>query len=218
MAFDFSVIWSSLPFLLQGMQLSLLLTALALVGAIILGTLLALLRLSPVPPLAWLGLIYVNLFRSIPLILIIFWFYFLVPLIIGQAVGGFYSALIAFTLFEAAYFCEIIRAGILSIPKGQTEAGLALGLRYPQVMIRIILPQAFRNMVPILLTQSIILFQDTSLVYVVALRDFMTAANVIARREGRLLELYLFAAVVYFVLCFVASKAVGRLQKRLNTA
>jgi len=218
MAFDFGVVWSSLPFLLQGMQLSLLLTVLALVGALVLGTLLALMRLSPVTPLAWLGLIYVNLFRSIPLILIIFWFYFLVPLLIGQAVGGFYSALIAFTLFEAAYFCEIIRAGILSIPKGQAEAGLALGLHYPQVMIRIILPQAFRNMVPILLTQSIILFQDTSLVYVVALRDFMTAANVIARREGRLLELYMFAAIVYFVLCFVASRAVGRLQKRLKTA
>lgn len=106
----------------------------------------------------------------------------------------------------------------MSIPKGQTEAGLALGLRYPQVMTRIILPQAFRNMVPILLTQSIILFQDTSLVYVVALRDFMTSANVIARREGRLLELYIFAAIVYFVLCFVASRAVGRLQKRLKAA
>ncbi|MEM6428998.1 MAG: ABC transporter permease subunit [Deinococcota bacterium] len=216
--FDIGVITNALPFLWQGMQLSLLLTALALLGALVLGTLLALLRLSPVRPLAWLGLIYVNLFRSIPLILIIFWFYFLVPLLIGRAVGGFYSALIAFTLFEAAYFCEIIRAGILSIPKGQTEAGLALGLSQRQVMGLIVLPQAFRNMIPILLTQSIILFQDTSLVYVVALRDFMTAANVIARREGRLLELYIFAAFVYFVLCFVASRAVGGLQKRLAKA
>ena len=211
--FDFEVIGRSLPFLLEGMQLSLLLTALAILGGIVLGTLLALLRLAPVRPLAWLGAIYVNSFRSVPLILVIFWFYFLVPLALGRPVGGFASALIAFTLFEAAYYCEIIRAGIQSVPKGQTMAGRAIGLTPFQVYRYVTLPQAFRNMLPVLLTQGIILFQDTSLVYVVALRDFMTAATVVATRDGRLVEMYTFAAVVYFVICFAASRLVRRLQR-----
>ncbi|HEX6142132.1 MAG TPA: amino acid ABC transporter permease [Geminicoccaceae bacterium] len=215
--FDFGVIVRALPFLLEGMQLSLLLTALAVAGGVVLGTLLALLRLAPVRPLAWLAAIYVNSFRSVPLILVIFWFYFLVPLALGRPVGGFASALIAFTLFEAAYYCEIIRAGIQSVPEGQTMAGRAIGLTPFQVYRYVTLPQAFRNMLPVLLTQGIILFQDTSLVYVVALRDFMTAASVVATRDGRLVEMYTFAAVVYFVICFAASRLVRRLQRTYAT-
>jgi len=215
--FDTGVILRALPFLLEGLQLSFLLTALALAGGIVLGTLLALLRLAPVRPLAWLGALYVNSFRSVPLILVIFWFYFLVPLALGRPVGGFASALIAFTLFEAAYYCEIIRAGIQSVPKGQTMAGRAIGLTPFQVYRYVTLPQAFRNMLPVLLTQGIILFQDTSLVYVVALRDFMTAATVVATRDGRLVEMYTFAAVVYFVICFAASRLVRRLQRTYAT-
>jgi glutamate/aspartate transport system permease protein len=167
---------------------------------------------------------YVNLTRSTPLILVIFWFYFLVPLAMkklsGDAyatgIGPFYSALIAFTMFEAAYYCEIIRAGIQSVPRGQSDAAFALGLTYSQAMRRVVLPQAFRNMVPILLTQGIILFQDTSLVYVVGLTDFMGAASKVAQRDGRLVEMYLFAALVYFLLCFSASYAVKRLQVRYS--
>ena len=215
--FDFGVILRSLPFLLEGMQLSLLLTSLAILGGIVLGTVLAILRLSPVRPLAWLGAIYVNSFRSVPLILVIFWFYFLVPLALGRPVGGFASALIAFTLFEAAYYCEIIRAGIQSVPKGQTMAGRAIGLTPFQVYRYVTLPQALRNMLPVLLTQGIVLFQDTSLVYVVALRDFMTAATVVATRDGRLVEMYTFAAVVYFVICFAASRLVRRFQRTYAT-
>ena len=211
--FDFGVIVRSLPFLWEGMQLSLLLTGLALLGGIVLGTLLALLRLSRFKALAWSAALYVNSFRSVPLILVIFWFYFLVPLALGRPVGGFASALIAFTLFEAAYYCEIIRAGIQSVPRGQSAAARAIGLSEPQVMGYVVLPQAFRNMLPVLLTQGIILFQDTSLVYVVALRDFMTATSVVATRDGRLVEMYLFAACVYFVICFAASRLVRRLQR-----
>jgi glutamate/aspartate transport system permease protein len=171
-------------------------------------------RNSGVAPLVWVAAIYVNFFRSLPLILVIFWFYFLVPLVIGEAVGGFQSALIAFTLFEAAYYSEIMRAGLSSVSRGQINAGFALGFTWRQNMQFVILPQAFRNMLPVLVTQGIILFQDTSLVYVVALRDFMTAASVVATREGRLIELYVFAAVVYFVICFAGSLFVRRLQKR----
>jgi glutamate/aspartate transport system permease protein len=223
-SFDFDVIWRSLPYLFfEGMQFTLLLTFLSAFGGLVLGTLLALLRLSGLPVLSHLATGYVNLMRSLPLVLVIFWFYFLVPYL-GQwvtgaarpiAVGAFASALITFTLFEAAYFSEIMRAGIQSIPKGQVSAGYALGLRYHQVMGSIVLPQALRNMAPVLLTQTIILFQDTSLVYVISLTDFLGAASKVAQRDGRLVEMYLFAAVVYFAISFLASLAVKRLQRRV---
>ncbi|MEC5291178.1 ABC transporter permease subunit [Aurantimonas sp. C2-6-R+9] len=211
--FDISVITDNLPFLWQGLQLSLLLTGLAIIGGIVLGTVLALMRLSGILPLALFAAGYVNLIRSVPLILVIFWFYFLVPLALGRPVGGFQSALIAFVMFEAAYYSEIIRAGIQSIRKGQVQAGQATGLSYWQIQRYVVLPQAFRNMIPILVTQGIILFQDTSLVFVVSLRDFMTVSSIIARTEGRLAEMYIFAALVYFAICLAGSLFVRRLQK-----
>ncbi|MDP9137991.1 MAG: ABC transporter permease subunit [Pseudomonadota bacterium] len=221
--FDFGIIVRSLPYLFfEGMRFTLLLTALATVGGVILGTLIALMRLSGLPGLSWIAAAYTNLMRSLPFVLVIFWFYFLLPYV-GQwvigasrpiAVGAFMSALVTFTLFEAAYFSEIMRAGIQSIPRGQVSAGYALGLRYWQVMSYIILPQAFRNMLPVLLTQTIILFQDTSLVYVLSITDFLGAASKIAQRDGRLVEMYLFAAVVYFAISFALSQLVRRLQAR----
>ncbi|MFU8778248.1 MAG: amino acid ABC transporter permease [Roseovarius sp.] len=215
--FDFGVIVDNLPFLWQGLQLSLWLTFLAVLGGIALGTLLALARLSGIRPLALFAAAYVNLIRSVPLILVIFWFYFLVPLALGRPIGGFYSALIAFVMFEAAYYSEIMRAGIQSVKTGQVHAGKATGLGYWQIQRYIVLPQAFRNMIPILVTQGIILFQDTSLVFVVSLRDLMTASSIVARTEGRLVEMYLFAALVYFVICFSGSLFVRRLQARMAT-
>lgn len=215
--FDFSVIIGSWPFLLEGLKLSLWLTFLAIVGGIAIGTLLALARLSGIAPLSFIAATYVNLIRSVPLILVIFWFYFLVPLALGRPIGGFYSALIAFVLFEAAYYSEIMRAGIQSVRKGQVHAGQSTGLNYWQIQRYIVLPQAFRNMIPILVTQGIILFQDTSLVFVVSLRDFMTASSIVARTEGRLVEMYLFAALVYFVICFSGSLYVRRLNARMAT-
>jgi len=222
--FDFNVIERSWGYLFrEGMTFTLTLTALAMTGGIIFGTLLAMMRLSSIKPLAWVAGVYVNLMRSIPLVLVIFWFYFLVPYIgayiIGASqpikVGAFYSSVITFTLFEAAYYCEIMRAGIQSVSRGQVSAGYALGLDYWQVMGKIILPQAFRNMIPILLTQTIVLFQDTSLVYVLSITDFLGAASKVAQRDGRLVEMYLFAALVYFVICFGGSLLVKQLQKRV---
>ena len=210
---DLAVIARSLPFLWQGLQLSLLLTVLAVLGGMALGTLLALARLSGFAPLSLPAAAYVNLIRSVPLILVIFWFYFLVPLAYGRPIGGFYSALIAFVMFEAAYYSEIIRAGMQSVRAGQIHAAEAAGLNYWQTRRYIVLPQAFRNMLPILVTQAIILFQDTSLVFVVSLRDFMTASSIVARTEGRLVEMYLFAALVYFAICLSGSLFVRRLQK-----
>jgi len=212
--FDWGVIVRALPFLWEGMKISLLLTAAGIAGGIVFGTMLAVLRLSAVRPLAALAGLYVNTFRSLPLILVLFWFYFLMPLAVGRPIGALPSAVTAFILFEAAYFCEIIRAGIASVPRGQVLAAKATGMTSLQVLRLVILPQAFRAMAPVMLTQSIVMFQDTSLVYVITLRDFMTAASVVANRDGRVIELYCFAAVVYFAICFTASLAVGAKSRR----
>ena len=215
--FDFEIIVKSVPFLLEGMGLTLLLTVFAILGGLLLGTLLALCRLSPFKALSFAAGSYVNFFRSMPLILVIFWFYFLVPFFLGRPVGGFYSVLVAFIMFEAAYYCEIMRAGIQSVRTGQVYAGQALGLTYGQNMRYVVLPQAFRAMVPILLTQGIILFQDTSLVYVVGLRDFLVAADIVANRDNRLIEMFLTVAVVYFVLCLAGQAGIRKLQQKYPT-
>ncbi len=222
--FDFGVIARSLPYLIyDGLTFTLFLTALATVGGLVIGTLLAMMRLSGVRALALPAAGYVNLMRSLPLVLVIFWFYFLFPYVAQWAtgsarpipIGAFTSALVTFTLFEAAYFSEIMRAGIGSVPRGQPAAGQALGMTYWQVMGYIVLPQAFRNMLPVILTQTIILFQDTSLVYVVSLPDFLGAASKVAQRDGRLVEMYCFAALVYFAISFAASRLVRALQARI---
>jgi glutamate/aspartate transport system permease protein len=219
--YDFDVIQRSLPYLFrQGMSFTLTLTVLAMSGGLVFGTLLALMRLSP---LSMVAAGYVNLMRSIPLVLVIFWFFFLVPYVaawvIGAPqplpVGAFWSAVITFTMFEAAYYCEIMRAGIQSIPRGQVFAAEALGLDYWQTMGHVVLPQAFRNMLPVLLTQTIILFQDTSLVYVISATDFLGAAAKIANRDYRLVEMYTFVALIYFIISFALSYLVKRLQQRI---
>ncbi len=223
MNLDFDVIQRSLPYLWQGLQYTIQLTAIASLGGIVFGTLLALARLSPIKPLYLLASGYVNLMRSIPLVLVLFWFFFLMPNVLQAItgaerppqIGAERTAIITFVMFEAAYFCEIMRAGIQSIPKGQVYSAYALGLTYAQAMRLVILPQAFRNMIPVLLTQTIILFQDTSLVYVISATDFTGAASKIAQRDGRLIEMYLFVAVVYFVLCYTLSVLVKRLQKKI---
>ncbi len=222
--FDFEVIRTSLPYLFrEGMTFTLTLTAIAMTGGIFFGTLLAMMRLSSLRVMSLLAGSYVNLMRSVPLLLVIFWFYFLMPYIGAWIlreprpiqVGAFLSAAITFTMFEAAYYCEIMRAGIQSIPRGQVWSSYALGLDYWQTMGHIVLPQAFRNMLPVLLTQTIILFQDTSLVYVISATDFLGAAAKIANRDYRLVEMYTFAAAVYFVISFSLSLLVKRLQAKI---
>ncbi|WP_426231710.1 amino acid ABC transporter permease [Pararhizobium sp. DWP3-4] len=222
---DFSSLAGALPYLFKtGMALTLSITALSAIMGIALGTLLAIMRLSPLRIFSVPAGIYVNVMRSIPLLLVIFWFYFLVPYIgawiVGAdrpiKVGAFRSAVVSFTLFEAAYFCEIMRTGIQSISRGQVSAGVALGLNYRQIMTNIVLPQAARNMLPSLFTRIIILFQDTSLVYVLSLTDFLGAASKIGQRDGRLTEMYLFVAAVYLIICFSASRLVKLLEKRVQ--
>jgi glutamate/aspartate transport system permease protein len=218
--FDFGEIFRNLSYLFfDGLWFTLRLTAFAATLGFVLGTILALMRLSGVRLFSWIAALYVDLLRSLPIVLVIFWFYFLIPYV-GQwllradrpvTIGPFYSALLTFVMFEAAYFSEIVRSGIQSIPKGQVLAGRALGLSNAQVTATIVLPQAFRKMLPVLFTQTIVLFQDTSLVYVLSLTDFLGAASKIAERDQRLVEMYLFAALVYFLISFAASAGVKRL-------
>ncbi len=225
MDFDWGVIWKSREVLWEGMKLSLKLFGIALAGGVIFGTLLAMARLSSWKVLSIPATGFVNLIRSIPFIMAIFWFYFLTPMLMakltgqqGEAVGPFTSAIVAFIMVESAYYSEIIRAGIQSIPRGQPWAAYAVGMNYWQAMGHVVLPQAFRNMLPIMLTQAVILFQDTSLVYVVGLKDFLGAASKGGQLSGRIVELYLFVALVYFVICFGASWAVKRLNQKISVA
>jgi glutamate/aspartate transport system permease protein len=222
--FDFDVIQRSAGYLFRdGMTFTVTLTLVAMAGGIFFGTLLAMMRLSKFGLLAYVAGGYVNLMRSLPLVLVIFWFFFLVPYIGAWIlrepnpvkVGAWTSCVVTFVMFEAAYYCEIMRAGIQSIPRGQVWAGYALGLNYWLTMGKIVLPQAFRNMLPVLLTQTIILFQDTSLVYVISATDFLGAAAKVANRDYRLVEMYCFVAVVYFVISFGLSSLVKQLQSRI---
>jgi len=218
MNLDFSFLGPDLVanFILKGLAFSAQLTLIATLGGILLGTLLALMRLSGNQWLAAVAAAYVNTLRSIPLVMVILWFFLLIPLIIGRTMGAELSAIITFTVFEAAYFSEIMRAGIQSVPKGQVNAGYALGLTYPQCMQLIVLPQAFRNMLPVLLTQTIVLFQDTSLVYAIGAYDLLKGFEVAGKNFNRPIETYLVAAGVYFAICFSLSLLVRQLQKKIR--
>ncbi|MDH0382100.1 amino acid ABC transporter permease [Comamonas aquatica] len=218
---NFSLDWSFYNwdlisnFVIKGLGFSLMLTVIATLGGIFFGTVLALMRLSGKKWLDLPATIYVNGMRSIPLVMVILWFFLLVPLVIGKPIGAEMSAIITFIAFEAAYFSEIMRAGIQSVPRGQVFAGQAMGMTYGQNMRLVVLPQAFRNMLPVLLTQTIILFQDTSLVYAIGAYDMLKGFEVAGKNFGRPMEAYLAAAVIYFVICFALSYWVKRLHKKI---
>jgi glutamate/aspartate transport system permease protein len=216
-ALDFSFVeWDIFnKFVLKGMLFSIELTIIATIGGIVFGTILALMRLSGNKFLEVPAVIYVNGMRSIPLVMVILWFFLLIPFLIGRSIGAELSATITFVAFEAAYFSEIMRAGIQSIPRGQVMAGQALGMTYSQNMRLIVLPQAFRNMIPVLLTQTIILFQDTSLVYAIGAYDLLKGFVTAGKIYGRVEEVYILAALAYFVICFGLSALVRRLQARI---
>ncbi|MEQ5872101.1 amino acid ABC transporter permease [Sagittula sp. NFXS13] len=212
---QFDAITDNLGFLLQGFGMSLVLMAAGLIGGFLAGCLVAAVRHFRVPVISQIAVVYVSFFRSMPFILILFWIYFTLPLITGRQIGAFESAIIAFIIFETAYFSEIIRAGIGAIPQGQLSAASALGMTTWQAQRYVILPQAVQKMLPALVTQSVILLQDTSLVYVVGLRDFLVNADIVASRENAIVEVYLFVALVYLVVCFAGSMFASRLKRRM---
>lgn len=219
--FDWSSVMPGMPFLLDGLVITAKITITAIVIGILWGTILAMMRLSSIKIVSWLAALYVNAFRSVPLVMVLLWFYLIVPNLVQNVLGispktdiRLISAMVAFSLFEAAYYAEIIRAGIQSVSRGQTSASLALGMTKMQTMRLVVLPQAFRAMIPLLLTQGIVLFQDTSLVYVLSLTDFFRTASNIGERDGTQIEMVLFAGAVYFVISFGASMLVNYLKRR----
>lgn len=220
--FDWSGIPGALPTLWTGAIVTFKITLIAIVFGIVWGTILAMLRLSSFKPFEWFAKAYVTIFRSIPLVMVLLWFFLIVPQVLQNVLGlspdidiRLASAMVAFSLFEAAYYSEIIRAGIQAVPRGQVNASFALGMTYAQSMRLVVLPQAFRAMVPLLLTQGIVLFQDTSLVYVISLADFFRTATNIGDRDGTNVEMVLFAGACYFVVCVIASSLVKGLQKKV---
>ena len=217
MQLDFSFLNAEIlsAYVSKGLLFSVQLTLVAMIGGIVLGTLLALMRLSGKPWLEAPAAAYVNTMRSIPLVMVILWFFMLIPLLIGRPMGAELSALVTFTLFEAAYYSEIMRAGIQSVPRGQVYAGYAMGMSYRQTMQLVVLPQAFRNMIPVLLTQTIILFQDTSLVYAIGAYDLLKGFESAGKNFNRPIETYLVATLVYFAICFSLSMLVKHLQKKI---
>ncbi|NLI32841.1 MAG: amino acid ABC transporter permease [Deltaproteobacteria bacterium] len=215
---DWNVIARNLGFMAGGLVLTFQLAALAIGGGLLLGILLGLCRVSSVSWIYYPSTAYVHFFRSQPLILVIFWFYFLVPILVGRPLGAFPSTVVAFICFEAAYFAEIVRGGLQSVSRGQTMAAYACGLRYSQVQLHVVIPQALRNMVPALTTQAVVIFQDTSLAYVIGLREFLRRVNLVDTREVRSVELYCFAGLVYLVLCSMGSILARRLEQRRGAA
>ncbi|MBI5279539.1 MAG: amino acid ABC transporter permease [Burkholderiales bacterium] len=204
------------PFVIKGFYFSIWLTIVATIGGIVFGTVLALMRLSGKPVFEIPAAAYVNTMRSIPLVMVLLWFFLLIPFAIGRPIGAEMSAIITFIAFEAAYFSEIVRAGIQSIPRGQVNAGYAVGMTYAQNMKLVILPQAFRNMLPVFLTQTIILFQDTSLVYAIGAYDMLKGFETAGKNLGRPVEAYLLAAVLYFVMCMALSWVVRKIQIKVQ--
>ena len=202
-------------YILKGLLFSVQLTVIATIGGIVVGTFLALMRLSGKPFLVYPATFYINTMRSIPLVMVILWFFLLIPMLIGRPIGADLSATITFIAFEAAFFSEIVRAGIQSVPKGQMYAGEALGMTYGQNMRLVVLPQAFRNMIPVFMTQTIILFQDTSLVYAIGAYDLLKGFEIAGKNYGRPIETYILAAATYFIICFTLSKAVRAIQTKV---
>jgi glutamate/aspartate transport system permease protein len=218
MSFEWQVITNNFSFLMGGLVTTLQLAVIAISGGLALGILVGMARLSTIKPIYYPATLFVNLMRTQPLILVIFWFYFLIPIVLGKPIDAFTSAAIAFIIFEASYFAEIIRAGIQSISKGQVEAAYSTGFTYWQAMRYFIIPQALKNMLPSLITQGVVVFQDTSLAYVIGLREFLRSANVVDAREMRSVELYLFVGLVYFIICFSMSRICKRMELKKGAA
>jgi His/Glu/Gln/Arg/opine family amino acid ABC transporter permease subunit len=215
---DWTIIVRNWPVLLSGFTNTLKLALLAIGVSFLLGVVAGALRLSRSPFLHYPAVVYIEFIRGVPLIMVIFWFYFLTPILAGRPLDNFTSALIAFIVFEGAYLAEIIRAGIQSVPIGQVHAAISTGLTHVQTMRHVVLPQAIRNMIPALVTRFIILFMDTSLAYIIGVRELTRVARIIAEREFRAFEVYTFIAVVYFICTYAMSLAARHFERRLTPA
>jgi polar amino acid transport system permease protein len=188
----------------------------AIILGFVLGTCIGLMRMARSRWINLPALIYVEFFRGVPLVMVIFWFWFIIPVLTGKSLPEYSIALTAFVIFEAAYLAEIVRAGIQSVPRGQVEAATATGLRRDQMMRHVVLPQALRNMIPALVTQFIVLLKDTSLASIIGYVDLTKAAQIVNNREIRPFELYLFIALVYWLCSYAMSRYAGYLESRIG--
>lgn len=202
----FDAVFTNLPYLLGGFLTNVQLAAFALAGGLFLGALVGLGRISKRPWVYHPVTVYVNLLRNIPLILVIFWVYFVMPIFTGRSMDPFISAAVSFVVFEATYFGEIFRAGFQTISRDLVSAAYSTGLTYRQTAAYILVPIAFRRMLPSLITQSIITFQDTSLAYVIGLQEMVRRTTIVDSIEVRSIQLYSFVAILFFVICFIGSR------------
>ncbi|MDR1520087.1 MAG: ABC transporter permease subunit [Planctomycetota bacterium] len=219
---DWGMIWETAPLLWRGALLTLQITGVAVALGMLFGVVLAVAAVSPLPPLRWLAMSYINFFRVIPKVMILLWFYLVVPQVVANLLNlapetdiRLISAITAFVIFESSFYAEIFRAGLNSVPRSQAKAALALGMTRSQVMLLVLLPQAFRNMIPVLLTHSIVIFQDSSLVYIIGLGDFFRTSANLGKNAGLYPGLVLFAGGMYFIACFLASQTVDYLKRRV---
>jgi His/Glu/Gln/Arg/opine family amino acid ABC transporter permease subunit len=218
MEFDWTIIARNWPVLVAGFQETLKLAVLAIAASFLLGVVAGALRLARHPLLHYPAVAYIEFIRGVPLIMVIFWFYFITPILAGRPLDNFTCALIAFIIFESAYLAEIVRAGIQSVPSGQVQAAVSTGLGQVQTLRHVVLPQAIRNMIPALVTRFIILYMDTSLAYIIGVRELTRVARIIAEREFRAFEVFTFIALVYFICTYVMSLGARYLEKRLSPA
>ncbi len=211
---SFEVIAKNLPYLLEGLKVTVQLAAISILLSFFLGLFLGMARLSKNRLVRIPALLYIEIVRGTPLIMVIFWVFFLIPILVGRPIQPFNSAVAAFTLFTSAYIAEIVRAGIKSIPGGQVEAALASGLNYWQTMRYIILPQAITKMIPPLVGQFISLFKDTSLAYIIGVLELTRRATIVNNREFKSFEIFTFVALIYFIICYAMSRYAKFLEKK----
>ena len=201
---------------LGGLAMSILLSMGGIFGAFWLGLAAGLMRLSKRWWVAWPAVVYIEVVRGIPLLLVIFWFYFLAPVIFGSPMPEAQSALIAFIVFTSAYVAEIVRAGVLSLPKGQTEAARGSGLSHVQTMRYVILPQALRNMIPSFVNQFVSLIKDTSLAAIVGVNELLRAGQQVMNRDYVTTEIFVTIAIMYFIVCYVLTEISRKLERQMS--
>ena len=216
MNLDFNQIVPYIPFILEGIVATLKFVSISIIVGFLLGTLLAICKITKVPLLKWIADAYTSIFRGTPLILQLMIIYFAVPQLTGLDITAFVSAVLAFGLNSAAYVSEIIRAGIMAVDKGQTEAAEALGVPYKSMMLNIILPQAFKNILPALMNEFITLTKESAIVSTIGYLDLMRRAQIVGADIYRNFEPLLFAGLIYWVMVFILTKIGGLVERRMR--
>lgn len=213
---NFVRIVPSVPFILAGLWVTLKFTAFSTLLGFIWGTILALIKISKFKPLAWFGVAYTSVFRGTPLLVTLSLIYFATPQLTGFDISPFQAGVITFSLNSGAYVSEVIRAGILAVDRGQTEASLSLGVRYRPMMLDIILPQAIKNILPALVNESIALLKDSALVATIGAQDLLRRAQIVGAELYVYFEPLLIVALLYYLMVMILTVSANILEQRLH--